>query len=196
MDKCHSDSPSLPAEIVLSPSWRNTHAGISFDEDFFFHPARRVESEQKMEKVLYEKWGQFGLGSKNPQAEPVVGAVHLASGFLVQEMAGCKVDYSESAPPQVIGAGRSELICDPAVAFRLTVRNGLRCFPDFDLKSGCATKIEFVGELNHFAVDIILEPLRQVAEGIFINLAPRRAEHVERAICRPLGQYEAADAGL
>ena len=84
MDKCHSDGPILPAEIVLSPSWWNKHAGISFDEDFFFHPARRVEAEQKMEKVLYEKWGRFGLGTKYPHPEPVVGAVHLASGFLVQ----------------------------------------------------------------------------------------------------------------
>lgn len=117
MDKYHSDRAPLPAEIVLSPSWWNKHAGISFEEDFFFHPAQRVEAEQKMEKVLYEKWGQYGLGSKNPQPEPVVGAVHLASGFLVQEMLGCRVDYSESAPPQVIGADRSELICDPSEAF-------------------------------------------------------------------------------
>ena len=117
MDKYNSDSPTLPAEIVLSPSWWNKHAGISFDEDFFFHPVRRVEAEQKMEKVLYEKWGQYGLGSKTPNPEPVVGAVHLASGFLVQEMLGCRVDYTENAPPQVIGAGQSELICDPAQAF-------------------------------------------------------------------------------
>ncbi len=120
MYKCHSDSPVLPADIVLSPSWWNKHAGISFDEDFFFHPARRVEAEQKMEKVLYEKWGQYGLGSKTPHPEPVVGAVHLASGFLVQEMAGCRVDYTENAPPQVIAANRSELICDPSEAFEST----------------------------------------------------------------------------
>jgi len=117
MNKCHSDGLILPVEIVLSPSWWNTHAGISFDEDFFFHPVRRVEAEQKKERVLYEKWGQYGLGSKDPHPEPVVGAVHLASGFLVQEMAGCRVEYSENAPPQVIGADRSELVCDPSEAF-------------------------------------------------------------------------------
>ncbi len=94
MDNNYNDSPILPVEIVLSPSWWNKHAGISFDEDYFFHPARRVEAEQKMEKVLYEKWGQFGLGSKNPPAEPIIGAIHLASGFLVQEMAGCLTDVA------------------------------------------------------------------------------------------------------
>ena len=47
----------LPVEIVLAPEWWHQHAGICFDRDFFFHPARRVEDEQKMEKVLNDKWG-------------------------------------------------------------------------------------------------------------------------------------------
>jgi len=35
----------LPVDIVLAPEWWNKHAGICFDRDFFFHPARRVEDE-------------------------------------------------------------------------------------------------------------------------------------------------------
>ena len=49
----------LPVDIVLGPSWWNKHAGITFDEDFFYHPAKRVESERKMEHVLYERWGEW-----------------------------------------------------------------------------------------------------------------------------------------
>lgn len=44
--------PHLPVEIVLAPTWWQKHTGMSFDEDFFYHPARRVEAEQKMEQVL------------------------------------------------------------------------------------------------------------------------------------------------
>ena len=28
----------LPVDIVMGPSWWNKHAGITFDEDFFYHP--------------------------------------------------------------------------------------------------------------------------------------------------------------
>lgn len=97
----------LPVDIVLGPSWWNKHAGIIFDEDFFFHPAKRVESERKMERVLYERWGEYGLGDKNKNDLPVIGAVHLASGFLLQEMLGCEVRYSEDSPPQVVCANNA-----------------------------------------------------------------------------------------
>ena len=91
---------TLPVDIVLSPSWWFKHAGITFDRDFFFHPLRRVEAEQEMEKVLYDKWGKFGLGHDKDKAKPEIGAVHLAAGYIISEMLGCKVDYREDEPPQ------------------------------------------------------------------------------------------------
>lgn len=94
----------LPTDIVLAPEWWNKNAGITFDRDFFFHPHKRVEDERRMEGVLYELWGKYGLGSHHKENRPEVGAVHLASGFLLQEMAGCKVEYSEAHPPQVQAA--------------------------------------------------------------------------------------------
>jgi hypothetical protein len=99
----------LPVDIVLSPSWWYKHTGITFDEDFFYHPVRRVEVEQKKEEVLYEKWGKFGLGADRDQAKPEIGAVHLAAGFLLSEMLGCDVKYEENNPPQVIPATRENL---------------------------------------------------------------------------------------
>ena len=59
----HNDKlqkPMLPVDIVLHPSWWYRHTGITFDEDFFFHPARRVEAERKMEQTLHERWGRYG----------------------------------------------------------------------------------------------------------------------------------------
>ena len=92
----------LPVEIVFSPQWWNKETGITFDRDFFFHPARRVEDERKMERHLYEKWGCYGLGRDHKLDRPELGAVHLASGYLLSEMMGCKIDYREAAPPEVI----------------------------------------------------------------------------------------------
>jgi hypothetical protein len=91
----------LPVELVFSPQWWNKQTGMTFDRDFFFHPARRVEDERKMEQYLYEKWGRYGLGRDHGAERPEAGAVHLAAGYLLSEMAGCKIDYREAAPPDI-----------------------------------------------------------------------------------------------
>ncbi len=102
-------NPMLPADIVLSPAWWYHHEGITFDEDFFFHPARRVEVERRMEQVLFDRWGRFGLGADRNRDLPLIGPVHLAAGYLTSAMLGCRVDYSEDAPPQVIPANIDSL---------------------------------------------------------------------------------------
>lgn len=111
-------SKPLPVDIVFHPSWWHKNAGISFDESFFYDPRRRVEDEQKMEKLLYERFGDLGLGEDHDKALPQIGAVHLASGYLLSEMLGCTIEYYEDAPPQVICAHRDELDFDVQDAFR------------------------------------------------------------------------------
>lgn len=66
----------LPVDIVLGPAWWHHHEAVTFDEDFFYHPARRVEVERRMEKALHERWGRFGLGENHDRDLPVLGAVH------------------------------------------------------------------------------------------------------------------------
>ena len=112
-----SNGPVLPVDIVLAPAWWYANAGLTFDEDFFFDPARRVEAERKMEQVLYERWGRFGLGENRDEDLPVVGAVHLAAGFMLSEMLGCEVRYVEDAPPQVICAELPDLKVSADAAF-------------------------------------------------------------------------------
>jgi hypothetical protein len=94
----------LPVDIVLHPSWWYHQTGLTFDEDFFFHPKKRVEAERQMERTLYERWGQYGLGQDHATDRPHIGAVHLAAGFLLSEMLGCRIEYQADAAPQVIEA--------------------------------------------------------------------------------------------
>jgi len=108
----------LQVDIVLAPEWWNKNEGITFDRDFFFHPDKRVEEEQRMEKILYERWGKYGLGQYKDEKRPEVGAVHLAAGFLLSEMMGCSVNYSEAHPPQVIAAKREDLLLEEDAVFK------------------------------------------------------------------------------
>jgi hypothetical protein len=97
-----SNSNILPVDIVLSPEWWFHNEGITFDEDFFYHPRKRVEAERKMEKVLYDRWGNFGLGENHDKDIPQIGPVHLAAGYLLSEMFGCEIKYNAGNPPQVL----------------------------------------------------------------------------------------------
>lgn len=108
----------IPVDVVFHPSWWSKHAGISFDEDFFFNPLKRVEAERKMEEVLYDRFGQFGLGENHDKNLPLVGAVHNAAGYLISEMLGCKLKFSGDAPPEVIAANRDDLRIDTEGAFK------------------------------------------------------------------------------
>lgn len=102
----------LPVEIVFHPSWWYKHTGITFDEDFFYHPLKRVESERRMEKELYERFGEFGLGEDRNQDLPVIGAVHNAAGYILSEMLGCEIRYAADQAPQVISPKRDDFDVD------------------------------------------------------------------------------------
>lgn len=121
----------LPVEIVLHPSWWHAHAGITFDEDFFYHPAKRVESERRMESVLHERFGGHGLRAEGGRDLPVIGAVHNAAGYLLSEMLGCRIRYRADAAPDVLPAGCERLAVDADAVF---------AYRRFGGTSGCATR--------------------------------------------------------
>lgn len=107
-----------PVDIVLAPEWWHSEAGLTFDEDFFYHPIRRVEAERRMEEILFDRWGRFGLGAARDEDRPEAGAVHLAAGFLLSELLGCDVEYSATHPPQVNPLGVEKLSLDEEEIFR------------------------------------------------------------------------------
>jgi hypothetical protein len=118
-----ADNKILPVEIVLGPPWWFKHTGMTFDEDFFFHPLKRVETEQKMEQVLYDRWGRYGMGIHKDEKRPEVGAVHLAAGFMLSQMLGCDVEYMADNPPQVIPLNIDKLDIDLPEAFNTDIYN-------------------------------------------------------------------------
>ena len=154
----------LPVDIVLAPEWWNKNEKITFDRDFFYHPLKRVEDEQRMEKILYERWGKFGLGLQKDQARPEIGAVHLAAGFLLSEMLGCQVNYSEAHPPQVLPAHQELLNINIDDAFRSAAFQQVT-----DLTDSLKTKYGYLtGDINWGGILNIAMDLR--GENIFLDM--------------------------
>jgi len=149
------ENKTIPVDIVLAPEWWNKNTGITFDRDFFFHPLKRVESEQRMEKELYDRWGKYGLGADRDKAKPEIGAVHLAAGFMLSEILGCEVKYSDNHPPAVVPANQQNLVIDPEAAFNSKVyKDFLNLLEKLKSKYGYLTgDVNWGGVLN-IAMDL------------------------------------------
>ena len=89
-------------DITFHPSWWNKHAGIEFDEKFFFDPEYREKADIKMRKTLYDLFGEYGIGEKDPKARPILFSDLIPSGFLYSQIMGCDVVFKKDDAPQVI----------------------------------------------------------------------------------------------
>jgi len=154
----HINSEILPVDIVFHPSWWFKNAGIIFDQDFFYHPLKRVEVERSMEHELYERFGRFGLGRDRLKDMPVIGAIHNAAGYLLSEMLGCKIVYEEGGPPQVIPAGFEKLEVDVDAVFQSSaLKRLINLIDKLKTRYGYVTgDVNWGGVLN-LALDLIGE---------------------------------------
>lgn len=88
--------------ITFHPSWWHKNAGISFSQEFFDNPEYRMDCDVKMRRVLFEKFGKWGIGEENPERRPLLGTDLLAAGYLESELMGCEVIYQSDNSPQVV----------------------------------------------------------------------------------------------
>lgn len=178
----------LPLEFVFHPSWWNGNCGISFVKEFFFDPLYRVECEQKMEQYLYERFGDLGLGRKDAVPRPVAGTVHLAAGFIVSQILGCEIRYSENASPDVLPAN----LTDEEV-MGLSVSDFERNAPFLEVKSlmdSLSDKYGYVeGDFDWAGVQNIALDLR--GQQLFIDYYdnPELAKHLFDVISETLVKF-------
>ncbi len=95
-------------DITFHPSWWNKYAGIEFDERFFFDAEWRLERDRDMRRVLFEYFGDYGIGERDPALRPILFSDLIACGFLYSELLGCEVRFSKNDAPQVICAEISD----------------------------------------------------------------------------------------
>lgn len=93
---------NIKYDITFHPSWWYKNADIHFTQDFFDEPEYRMECDVKMRKTLYEHFGEYGIGEKNPSKRPLLGSDLLAAGYLYSQIMGCDIIYQENNSPQVV----------------------------------------------------------------------------------------------
>ena len=90
----------LPAELVFNPNWWYQTAGISFDEAFYCDAETRIQNDVTMRRVLYERYGDLGLGEPDPLPRPIIGSLHVAGGFVIPALLGARIQFEPDAAPQ------------------------------------------------------------------------------------------------
>lgn len=95
----------IPVEMVFNPNWWRQTAGISFDRSFFLDPQARIDNDVRMRRVLFERFGQMGLGEAEPQPRPIIGSAHVAGGFVIPALLGAEVWFEPDAAPQPLAMG-------------------------------------------------------------------------------------------
>ncbi len=90
--------------VGFYPDWFHKHYGISFGKEYYFDPEVRIATRMEMEKRLYERFGDVGLGNPDPEPKPLItfGMVMLPSIF------GCEIIYKDDALPWAMPLNLSE----------------------------------------------------------------------------------------
>jgi methanogenic corrinoid protein MtbC1/uroporphyrinogen-III decarboxylase len=94
----------IPLGVGFYPDWFNKHYGVSFDRKYYFDPETRIEGRMEIDKRLYERFGDVGLGDKDPKPKPLItfGMVMLPAIF------GCEIVYESDALPWAMPLNLSE----------------------------------------------------------------------------------------
>lgn len=90
----------IPIELVFNPNWWYRTAGISFDRSFYFDAEARISNDVIMRRVLYERFGEMGMGESDPQPRPIIGSQHVAGGFVIPALLGAEIQFAKDAAPQ------------------------------------------------------------------------------------------------
>ncbi len=92
----------LPVTFVFHPDWWYQNYGLTFENDFFYGHDARVEADREMRRILFERFGDLGMGEKRPESRPCIGATYSAAGYIISEMFGCEIKYYKEASPKVL----------------------------------------------------------------------------------------------
>jgi uroporphyrinogen-III decarboxylase len=95
---------NFPFDVTFHPQWWNTHAQVSFSEDFFNDPHIRMDADLRMRRTLHECFGSWGFGQKKPERRPLIDTDLVAGEYLQALMLGCDVKYYDNSYPETIPA--------------------------------------------------------------------------------------------
>lgn len=94
----------INVKVGFYPSWWYKNYGISYNKQYYLDPDYRIATFQKQQRILYERFGDVGMGKADPAPEPFIDYGMV----LLPEVFGCEVEFSDDAIPWAFPANLSE----------------------------------------------------------------------------------------
>lgn len=88
-------------DVTFHPSWWHRNVGVDFDEKFFFDMDYHLEADRAMRRALYDRFGEYGVGERDPAPRPILFSDLIACGFFLSQILGCEVRYTVDDAPVV-----------------------------------------------------------------------------------------------
>jgi uroporphyrinogen-III decarboxylase len=150
-----ADKEHIPLGAGFYPDWWYQNYGVSFGREYYYNPDYRVEAQAKIQRALYDRFGDVGMGQKDPAPRPLItfGMVMLPAVF------GCEIIYKDDALPWAMPLNLSKEECDRLAKPDLTTVSPMKeMFGQIDhLKSKYG---RVVGDINTTGVQNLALKLR------------------------------------
>ena len=88
--------PRTHAKPSFSEAWYHSKYGFTFGEKYHFDPVFRTEQDREAMRLLYDRFGEAGIGEKNPQPRP---HLEVCGHRFVSALFGCEVVYQDDQAP-------------------------------------------------------------------------------------------------
>jgi hypothetical protein len=144
--------PFPKIDFTFSPGWWRVRYGMTFTAEIWQDPLAAVELDQRQRRLLFERFGDFGLGEENPLPRPAAGGEY--GHRFMAAFWGCQVVYPpDGAPCEVSLADARERMEDLEISdiesspvVQLALRNAALLKERYGY---CESAINFGGPLNN-----------------------------------------------
>lgn len=86
-----------PMAVSFSPAWFHHHYGVDYSESAWLDPIARAERNRDLSRVVFERFGDVGLGSEDPQPQPVMSDAY--GNYFMPALFGCQTVYPKDQAP-------------------------------------------------------------------------------------------------
>ena len=89
-----------PIQITFAPAWWRACYGMTFTESLLRDPIARTELDREQRRLLYERFGDVGLGERDPQPHPAADGAY--GHRFMAALWGCEICYLPDQAPAAI----------------------------------------------------------------------------------------------
>jgi uroporphyrinogen-III decarboxylase len=88
--------PKTHARPTFSEAWFHSNYGLTFGEKYCSGPLFRTEQDREARRLLFERFGQAGIGEKDPQPRP---HLEVCGHRFLPGLFGCDIIFQDDQAP-------------------------------------------------------------------------------------------------